>query len=101
MHVNVQRCRLIIFHFQAINLQYRVWNSQTGFYLVLHRHHWELLIDKRIIPMLACPIPSSPVRYYSPFSAGEMILMNSEELVYYHYSYILPHQYDKTFQKEP
>ena len=99
MHVNVQRCRLIIFHSQAINLQYQMSNSQTDFDCVLHRHHWELLIDKRIISMLACPILLCVI--VPPFSAGQMILMNLEELVYYIYSYILLHHYDNTFQKKP
>ena len=51
-----QNVALIIFQYKPINLQYSWLSVEQPIRIdwVLYKHHWEFLINKKIIPMLTC-----------------------------------------------
>ena len=57
-HVNVQSCLLINFQYKPISLQYSWLSVEQPIRIdwELYKHHWEFPINKKIIPMLICPI---------------------------------------------
>ena len=84
-HVNVQSCLLINSQYKPISLQY-CWLSVEQPIRIdwVYKHHWEVPINKKIIPTLTCPIELT-TSLYSTF-----IQANTEHTLMKRWNHDLP-----------
>ena len=65
-HVDVQSCLLINSQYKPISLQY-CWLSVEQPIRIdwVYKHHWEVPINKKIIPTLSCPITMTLLSWWN------------------------------------